>query len=299
MSRVLLLSLSLSLGNASIFQIDEMASSRAEEGRRQLEELLHDSSAHKSCWEKAVETLSAGCRQMNDTERSHLAVQFANCHLAKSGLPTYACSASMDVAACTLPMVESPSGLAFSTYTLFYSHAESMCFYLQSSAFQQATESSVLQLQLGTQQAASQLRRLEAQAIEVVGATSTILHEQQQAAELAAQMQRSQKMAAVELASLQASQASAFARSETLVATLSHQSSEALDGLRRETDALTSKQRTLLGGLDQLLSAQSVIFGEFMDLKTIVFYTCAVLLGLALTSTPRTAAARLLIFAIL
>ena len=33
-----------------------------------------------------------------------------------------------------------------------------------------------------------------------------------------------------------------------------------------------------------------------MDVKTIVFYTCAVLLGLALTSTPRSSAARFPIF---
>ena len=33
----------------------------------------------------------------------------------------------MSVAECTRPMVDSPSGLAYSAYTTFYTHAESMC----------------------------------------------------------------------------------------------------------------------------------------------------------------------------
>ena len=36
----------------------------------------------------------------------------------------------------TKPMVESVNSIAYSAYTTFYTHAESMCFYLQSEAFQ-------------------------------------------------------------------------------------------------------------------------------------------------------------------
>ncbi|KAL1496446.1 hypothetical protein AB1Y20_016400 [Prymnesium parvum] len=284
---------------SSTFQFDSMATVRAEAGKQHIEELLHDKSAHKSCWATAVENLRMGCRQMDDIERSRLAVQFANCHLQKSGLQTYACTSEMDVAACTSPMVDSPSGLAYSTYTLFYSHAESMCFYLQSTAFQQATEHAVQSLHAGAQQAASQLMLLQAQAGDIVGSTATILNEQHAAAEAAAKLLKGQQLAAMELESLQSSQAEAFAKSEALVSLLSSQSREAMQELKQETEALSSKQRVLVGGLDQLLSAQNIIFGEFMDMKTIVFYTCTVLLALALTSTPRTASARLHIFAIM
>jgi len=41
-------------------------------------------------------------------------------------MPTYACMPSMSVADCTRPMVDSPSGLAYSAYTTFYTHAASM-----------------------------------------------------------------------------------------------------------------------------------------------------------------------------
>ena len=54
--------------------------------------------------------------------------------------------------------------------------------------------------------------------------------------------------------------------------------------------------RSLLGGVDRLLGMQDALLGEFMDTKTILFYTCSVILSLALTSTQRTASARLPIF---
>ena len=54
--------------------------------------------------------------------------------------------------------------------------------------------------------------------------------------------------------------------------------------------------RSLLGGVDRLLGLQDALLGEFMDTKTILFYTCSVLLSLALTSTQRTSSARLPIF---
>ena len=281
-------------GGAS-FELDTMASSRAQAGKAQLDELLRDSSS-ASCWGRAIESLTAGCKQMDDVERSRLAVQFANCHLEKSGLQTYECSESMNIAQCTGPMVASPSGLAYSTYTLFYSHAESMCFYLKSSAFQESTESAVSSLQRGTEQTAARLGQLQAQASAVVDATAAIITEQAAAAAAAEALLQGQKLAASELESLQRSQAAAFAAAEKAVAGLGAQSAAALEGLKRDTEALSSKQQGLLGGLDRLLNIQGALLGEFMDMKTIIFYTCAVLLSLALTSTPRSSAARFPIF---
>lgn len=299
MLRLLAMASAVEWSEASLFQVDTTASARADAGRRQLEELLQEGSPQRSCWAQAVENLKAGCRSMDDTERSRLAVQFTNCHLQKSGLWTYPCTDAMDVAACTAPMVESPSGLAYSTYTLFYSHAESMCFYLQSAAFQEATELAVQRLHLGAHQAAQHLMHLRSKAAEMVSATASIISEQQVAAEMAASLLHGQQLAASELEALQRSQVEAFARSEHMVTLLSTQSLQAMSELKQETEVLSSKQRALLGGVDQLISLQTAIFGDFMDLKTIIFYSCAVLLALALTSTNRSAAARLKIFTVL
>lgn len=107
--------------------MDDAAAHRAAAGKAQLE-LLH---SDQSCSALAVEKLQNGCREMGDVEQSRLAVHFTNCHLAKSGLATYECSATMSIEACTKPMVDSPASLAYTAYTHFYTHAESMCFYLQ------------------------------------------------------------------------------------------------------------------------------------------------------------------------
>ena len=41
----------------------------------------------------------------------------------------------MTTAACTRPMVDSPSALAFKAFTTFSTHADSLCFFLQAEAF--------------------------------------------------------------------------------------------------------------------------------------------------------------------
>lgn len=112
------------------FQMDDAATSRAAAGKAQIDLLQID----PSCSARAVRQLADGCRKMHDVAQSRLAVAFTNCHLAKSGLTTYECTESMDLVACTKPMVDSPGSLAFTAYTHFYTHAESMCFYLQRSA---------------------------------------------------------------------------------------------------------------------------------------------------------------------
>jgi len=216
--------LALLTSHVATFQFDEAASARAAAGKSQLEALAADT----TCSARAVDRLRGGCREMDDQSQSRLAVDFTNCHLAKSGLTTYECTSEMSLADCTKPMVDSAAALAFNAYTHFYTHAESMCFYLQSREFQRSTETLVDQLHASAQGTASQL-----------------------------------------------------------------------DSLKKDTESLGSKQRSLLGGVDRLLDLQAALFGEFADIKSVLFFTCAVLLALALTSTSRTAAARLPIFAML
>ena len=153
-SRLIFL-VAVSLCRASTFELDRAASLRIQAGKEQLERLELDPNS-QGCWAKAVDDLKEGCRSMDDVQRSRLAVQvaalphtvqtplplpsmtaadallpavaqFTNCHLEKSAMTTYACTSAMSVAECTRPMVDSPSGLAYSAYTTFYTHAESMC----------------------------------------------------------------------------------------------------------------------------------------------------------------------------
>jgi len=95
----------LAAGAAAVYQVDDSAAQRAAAGRAQLDLLNSD----VSCSARAVGDLKAGCRDMGDTAQSRLAVAFANCHLAKSGLATYECTATMTIEQCTKPMVDSPA----------------------------------------------------------------------------------------------------------------------------------------------------------------------------------------------
>lgn len=149
--------LALLTSHVATFQFDEAASARAAAGKSQLEALAADT----TCSARAVDRLRGGCREMDDQSQSRLAVDFTNCHLAKSGLTTYECTSEMSLADCTKPMVDSAAALAFNAYTHFYTHAESMCFYLQSREFQRSTETLVDQLHASAQGTASQLDSLK------------------------------------------------------------------------------------------------------------------------------------------
>lgn len=237
------------------FQHDHTAAERAQRGATQLQVLRAEAdkqgeagAPQASCWAAAVAELESGCAQIakDDDVQSRLAVQFTNCHLAKSGLPTYECTAAMSLQECTRPMVDSTSGLAYSTYTLFYTHTESICFYLQSQAFQASTEAAVNSLQTGAREAASRLQELQRQAVDIGGKTTEILGEQLAAAAAQQQLLQGQRQAREELGSLQQAQAASFAQAESALQGLGAQSRSALDELKRDTSELSSKQRRRL-----------------------------------------------------
>jgi hypothetical protein len=128
---------------------DAAAPSRLAAGKTQLDVLLSSGSGPAqgtTCWRNAVDGLEDGCKGLNDERQSRLAVAFTNCHLAKSGLRTYACVESDPIHKCTADMATEHNGMPFGVYTTFYTHAESMCFYLQSAAFQERTELAVSSL---------------------------------------------------------------------------------------------------------------------------------------------------------
>ena len=56
------------------FQADPTAAVRMQEGKAQLERITSDPMA-RSCWASAVEDLKAGCKAMDDSQRSKLAVK--------------------------------------------------------------------------------------------------------------------------------------------------------------------------------------------------------------------------------
>ena len=267
------------------FQLDPHAQARFNEGRIQLEKLATDPLSH-GCWSEVVAELEAGCRSMDDQLRSWLAVQFANCHLQKSGLPTYECSRNMTTASCTQPMVDSVNSIAYSVYTTFYTHAESMCFFLQSEAFERATERAVDQLHLSSVDAAKRMAALGEHAASLVEHTSTIRAEQLRAVDAARSLLQEQQQASTELASLQAQQAAAFVTAEAALAGLHEQSAEALRGLQADAQVIGAKQRAAEAVLDRVIDLQQLLLGEVGDVVTVCLYAGAFVILLLLTTAP-------------
>ena len=256
--------------SGATYQLDAAATSRAQRGQTQLQVLKEEAKAHgatgtalASCWATAVSKLELGCRGMDDVKHSRLAVDFTNCHLGKSGLETFPCSGDMSVQACTKPMA-ADSGLAFQVYTQFYTHTESICFYLQSQAFQDSTELAVNALHAGARDTAHRLQTLQQQAADIGGRTSEILDVQTAAVAAQQQLLEGQRESRDELAGLQQAQFAAFADAHLALEGLGAQSRSALEELKRDTSELSSKQRSLLGGVDRLLGLQDALLGEFL-----------------------------------
>ena len=234
------------------YQTDPTASGRLQRGATQLQ-VLREEAAKKgeagapqaSCWAAAVGKLESGCAQVakDDDAQSRLAVEFTNCHLAKSGLPTYACTEEMTLQECTRPMADSASGLAYSTYTLFYTHTESICFYMQSQAFQLSTEAAVNSLHSASRLAANRLQDLQQQAVEIGGRASEILSKQTAAAAAQQALLQGQRQARDELSGLQLAQQASFAQAESALQGLGAHSRTALEELKRDTSELSSKSR--------------------------------------------------------
>ncbi|KAJ1636364.1 hypothetical protein T492DRAFT_1129544 [Pavlovales sp. CCMP2436] len=90
---------------------------RRRAGMAQLDELLGKVARGTKCWKTAIVILDAGCKGLDDEQQSGLTMAFDHCH----------------------PQV----ALRLQTQllkTTFYAHAEAMCFFLQSAAFQERME---------------------------------------------------------------------------------------------------------------------------------------------------------------
>jgi len=204
----------------------------------------------------------------------------------------------MSLMECTKPMVDSPSSLAYTSYTHFFTHAESMCFYLQSKSFQRSTESLIGALQSTSHTALDRLGELGQQTKEQVHAARQLLAGQQAAAAAAAEQERRLTDASMQLTTLQATQSESFGKAQLSIDGLSNTSRAALLELKRDTEELGNKQRSLIGGLDQLLSLQSSLLGEFIGFKTAIAVVCGAILATLFTSMERTAEARYPLFAL-
>lgn len=92
-----------------------------------------------SCWKKALQDLEDGCRKLTDDMQRWLALQFTNCFLDKAGQTTYPCENNADISVCLSQM----NNNGFTAFTNFFTHTQSMCYFLQTQVWQEKTEDTV------------------------------------------------------------------------------------------------------------------------------------------------------------
>ncbi len=112
-----------------------------QEGQLNYNLVVRDSQMPRygSCWKNALKELEEGCKHLTDDLQRWLALQFTNCFLEKAGQTTYPCENNDDISVCLSQM----NNNGFTAFTNFFTHTQSMCYFLQTQVWQEETENTV------------------------------------------------------------------------------------------------------------------------------------------------------------
>lgn len=270
---VILIVASFALNESLDLSLDQQQ--RLQNGEKEFQR-IRSHADHSKCWEVAITRLRNGCKHLTDIEQSRLAIAFANCHFEKSGLKTYPCGKDESIADCTGDMAKSV--LAFNTYTEFYTHTSDICFYLQSHIWQQKTEDTINKLSSTSNVVADQLEASLTNQKRVLEGQMSSLSNQGEILKNEAYLRNALKTSAE-------SAKEAFLDMKKATA--------------QQKAVLTETFDSLFKGVDRITKLQSMLLGEFMTLHSLGFYLAAILACYLITSSPRTAGARLWLFAVL
>ncbi|XP_059360161.1 uncharacterized protein LOC132098063 [Carassius carassius] len=148
-----------------------------DKGRVELQRVreLSQQPRYGECWSRALEKIQSSCKEFSDDVQSKIALSFTHCHLQRSGRSFPDCPEDSDVKTCTQDM----DPVAFNTYTEFFTHAHSICHYLQSERWQQKAESTIHRLTESSAGVAEQLASTQRMAEDLVVAQSAALKSQE------------------------------------------------------------------------------------------------------------------------
>ena len=240
-------------------------------GKLKLEEFMANA-RRSDCWKKAVAGMEKRCKNIGDIEQSYLAIEFTNCHLSKSGRKLYSCSRdTQSIAECTGKMDDT----TYLAYTTFFTHTANICFYVKSELWQQRTEDTISRLSRTSQDVAAQLEDSSQKQRLVLENQNTSLKNQK-------------KIISNEI------HLAETLRNSTLNA------KKAFEDMKQ--NAVEQKKifsetfDSVFKSVERIQKLQSMILGEFISLQSVAFYVAAVCTCYFLSSTPRTAGARLPLF---
>ncbi|EDV21717.1 uncharacterized protein TRIADDRAFT_59725 [Trichoplax adhaerens] len=226
------------------------------------------------CWNKALMQFHSGCKHLSSVDQSRLAIALTNCHLARSGRPTFPCSDNQSIEECTRTMDKAD----FIIYTEFFTNAISICFFIRNQRWQEDTELIINQLSVSSIETAMKLKQSLRYHEEVLQKQNNSLENQR----LIIQNERILKE-------------SIRNSSEDMTNTLAKTNNIALENYRIIQGAFSR----IGNNLQYLTSLQMLLLGEFSTIYTGVYYVISILLAYLLTTTPSTANARIWLFIVL
>ncbi|KAK6467198.1 hypothetical protein HHUSO_G35162 [Huso huso] len=236
------------------------------EGRAQLERVEHfaSQSRYGECWAAALRRVDVGCKDFNEETQSRIALAFAHCHLQRSARSFPLCAEGSSVQDCTRHM----DALAFSTYTEFFTHAHSICYFLQSEAWQLQAENTVHRLTENSAHVALQLEATNRLAERMVEAQNATLRSQEEILQ----------------------------NGDALKQTL-QDSSQGVKQVFAEMQQSASEQRLVFSEIFNRVSfLHSFVVSESHTLYSLLYNLLALGAVFIVTATQRTAGARLFLF---
>lgn len=236
-------------------------------GKTRYELLRNQIPLYGECWINAVEDLHLGCKHLNEETQSRLAFTFARCFLLKIGMKINPCPSDVEIAECMKNIDER----TFSSYTEFFTHTQSICFFLQNQVWQNEVEGTVSKLSVTSKQLGYKLEQASEKQAEILKLQSISLNGQKR-----------------------------LLKSGNDLNFQIEKSRENIKSIFQELRSTTQEHRILIFEVfEQINKLNALILGGFVGFYTFVFYMVSIFVSYLLTSTARTQDARLWLFIIM
>lgn len=239
----------------------------AKEGKQLWESLSEKVNLpqYGSCWKEAISDLRVGCKFLSEDVQSDLAVRFADCFLQMSGYEPIMCNEEKKTCLRNL------SDRAFNAYTEFYTHTQSICYFLQNQVWHEEAQKTIDRLSDTTIAVSAQLE--EAEQIQ-----NDILNQQKESVILQHYLLSNGK-----------SIASALESSEEKISRI----------MKDFQDSAVEHKKLLFELFEKLTLLRSWVMVEMSWINCIIFYMSVMIIGYLFTSLSITKNARGFIFLLL
>lgn len=238
---------------------------QASEGEKQYMNLKSNTNLpqYGECWTQAIAELDSTCAHLTETTQAALAWRFTKCFMDQS-MDTQMELCEPDDKHC----VENVPERIFQAYTNFFTHTQSICFYLMSQVWHTETEHTISALRMHSHSVSKQLEMASQLQVNLLQQQREGLKVQRQLVEHGLNL------------------------SEVL-----HESRGRLARLTAEFRNSTIEHGRQLGDLFRRLSMLHNWFvGEYTFIEQIIYFASQLFLILIMTTTKRTESARFVLF---